>query len=197
MAAEDGQFHGHGQGLALAEGRFDEELPIGEPRLGQDADSPQAVDEGLEVAFGQPAPGRGRIVLQERIDAVIVVFRGVEGGQEAFVAGDEGFAVHGRDEVQAGIRVFACGVAKEPVFGLQPPPEPCFGHGGENADHGRDHPDFLDETDLLFEDAFRIAVESDDESAHDLQAVLVQGLDRVGEIHVHVLLFAAFLEAVR
>jgi len=197
VPAENGQFHGDGKGLVLGQGRFDDELPIGEPGPGQDADTPQALEKGHNVAPDK-FPSGGRVVVsKEGIDAIIIVLRSVEHGQDAFIATDQRLTVHGRNEVQAGIRILASGVTEEPVLLLESTPEPCFGHGGEKADHGCDHADFLDKTKLLLENAFRIAVEPDDEPAHHLQAILMQGPHRLGKIYGDVLFLAAFREARR
>ena len=79
----------------------------------------------------------------------------------------------------------------------QPPVKSRLRQGRQESDHGRDDAGALNELKLATEDVRRVAVESHDEPAHDLEARPLQRLHRLHEVAAAVLQFSAFLQALQ
>ncbi|MFM1941153.1 MAG: hypothetical protein RI897_135 [Verrucomicrobiota bacterium] len=196
VVTDDEEFDCVGELFRAGEEGGEHGLPVGTAAAVPDAEEPEGFDEGFDVCGREAESGSGGAVLfEEGADALGVVFGFVESAHEFAVTVLEKLAVEDGLEVQGGVGVVAGAFVLESAFAHEALVEARLGEGGEEADHGGDDAGVLDEFELTFEDILGVMIEADDESAHDLESGLLEGLDGADEVAAAVEEFAAFLEA--
>ena len=123
MKPMDGQFHGNGQSPSLHEKSFHNQFPITKPGLRCYAEPPGSSHEREKIFLGYAGPGGGRVVLEEGVYPLVVVFWGIQSGEKLLIPFNEFLFFHSGFEVQTSIRILTGGITEQPSFGLQAMPE--------------------------------------------------------------------------
>ena len=108
----------------------------------------------------------------------------VERREHAPIAGDQYLAVELGLEVERDLDVVAARLVEQAPLAFETGVEVSAAQGGEQADHRDGDARLLDESDLGVEDLRPVAVEAEDETAGDLDALALDGGDGVKEVVV-------------
>ena len=129
-------------------------------------------------------PTAGKVLLQATI---------VNGVEDPRIAGLEDFFWHLGHKVELRIQVVAGGVATQAPFTGHAMIEVCAFEHGEQAFHSHRDGGVLNKLDVEVKHLRRLAIQPEDEAAHDLEALLLQGMDSMERILRVVFAYVLFL----
>jgi len=115
--------------------------------------------------------------------------------QNRLKASYQAVTIHFGNEIERAVGIIAGMVTFEPPFLLEPTPKLRVGQCGEKADHRERNCTLVNEIHLELENILRIAVETDDESRHNLHAVALDLVDGINKAPACVLTLLGLLQA--